>query len=359
MWRYGVHAAVINEFNARSREIFKSLVETYFETGEPVGSRTLSRRIELSLSPATIRNVMADLEEMGLLYAPHTSAGRLPTDRGLKLFVDGLLEVGDLTEQEQRTIEAQLAGNGRSFNEVLSQATEMLSGLTHTAGLVFAPKVEAPLKHMEFIYLGPRQALVVLVSEGGLVENRLIDLPVGMTPSALTEASNYLNARLSGRMLDEVCRVVRADLEAHTAELDSLASQVVEAGVATWSGENGEGRLIIRGRANLLDDVEAVADLERLRGLFDSLETGQNLLRLLESTEGGQGVHVYIGAESTLFDLTGCSMIVSPLNSADSPSRRCVGAIGVIGPTRLNYARIIPMVDFTAKTIARLIGGTT
>lgn len=346
---------MINEFNARSREIFKRLVETYFETGEPVGSRILSRRVELGLSPATIRNVMADLEDMGLLYSPHTSAGRLPTDRGLKLFVDGLLEIGDITEQERTDIETQLAGNGRSFNEILSQATETLSGLTHTAGLVFAPKAEAPLKHIEFIHLGPGQGLAVLVTEGGLVENRLIDLPMGMTPSTLTEASNYLNSRLTGRMLDDVSRVVQSELEAKSVELDSLASQVVEAGIATWSGENGEGRLIVRGRANLLDDIEAVADLERLRGLFESLETGQNLLRLLENTEGGEGVHVYIGAESPLFDLTGCSMIVAPLTGSATRPGHCVGAIGVIGPARLNYARIIPMVDFTAKTIARVI----
>ncbi len=351
---------MINELNARSREIFRVIVESYFDNGEPVGSRTLSRRLPMQLSPATIRNVMADLEDLGLLYAPHTSAGRLPTDRGLRLFVDGLLQVGDLTEDERASIQGQCAGDGRSVSEVLNEATELLSGLTSAVGLVFAPKTESPVKHVEFVHLSPGKALAILVTESGLVENRLIDVPHGLTPSALIEAGNYLNARAMGRTLTDARAVIAQELENASAELDALSANVVEAGVATWSENGDDARLILRGRDKLFEDVHAIEDLERIRGLFEALERRSNLVRLIDSTVGGDGVHVFIGADNRLFDLAGCSLIVAPLGQVrggeDDDPQKCVGAIGVIGPTRLNYARIIPMVDFTARTISRLIG---
>lgn len=347
----------INQLNQRSREIFRELVEAFFETGEPVGSRTLSRRLKVRLSPATIRNVMADLEDLGLLHAPHTSAGRLPTDSGLRLFIDGLLQIGDLTDDERSNIESQCAGNGRSLNEVLSQATETLSGLASATGLVMAPKMETPVKHVEFVSLAPDRALAVLVSESGLVENRLIDLPPGMPASTLVEAANYLNARLGGRTLHEAHGLIDAELKAHQAQLDELAQQVVEAGIATWSGQGDDNLLIVRGRAKLFDDINAVDDLERIRSLFETLERKRNLLRVIDSTQSGEGVHVFIGADNRLFNLAGCSMIVAPLaqSNTDAGVTRPVGAIGVIGPTRMNYARIIPMVDYTARAIGRLM----
>jgi heat-inducible transcriptional repressor len=348
---------MINELNQRTREIFREIVETYCATGEPVGSRTLSRRLPLGLSPATIRNVMADLEDLGLLYAPHTSAGRLPTERGLRLFVDGLLQIGDLTDDERESITALCAGNGRSLTEVLHQATELLSGMTSTASLVCAPKSEAPVKHVEFVGLSPGTALVIMVTETGLVENRLVQLPDGFTPSTLVEASNYLNSRLSGRTLDEARVAITAELAGHEAQLDELAAGVVEAGIATWSSHGEDNMLIVRGRAKLFEDVNALADLERLRELFDTLDRKKNLLKLIDSTQGGEGVHVFIGAENRLFDLSGCSMIVAPLGNRDRDGGgpRYLGAIGVIGPTRINYARIIPMVDYTARAISRLV----
>ncbi len=343
---------MIVELNERSREIFRRVVEAFVETGEPVGSRTISRRLGVQLSPATIRNVMADLEEAGLLYAPHTSAGRLPTEAGLRMFVDGLLEIGSLTEDERRSIDGQCAAVGRSLPEVLEQVSATLSGLTHCAGLVYSPKIEKALKHIEFVPLGPGRALVVIVSDGGLVENRVLELPPGITPSMLTEASNFLSARVAGRTLDEARTQVTSEIQQQRAQIDELTKRVVEAGVATWSGSDG-GHLIVRGRAHLLDDVSAVGDLERIRSLFDALETKQSLLRLIDATSIADGVQIFIGAENELFQVAGCAMIVAPFSNG---RERVVGAIGVVGPMRMNYARIIPMVDYTAKLVGRLLG---
>ncbi len=323
-------AASVAELNDRAREVLRLVVESYVETGEPVGSRALTRKITETLSPATIRNIMADLQDLGLLYAPHTSAGRLPTDAGLKLFVNGLLEVGNISEQERESIEARCAAVGRSMNEALDQATTLLSGLSRCASLVMAPKTEQPLKHIEFVNLGPGRALVVTVTQSGQVENRLIDTPVGMPPSALTEASNYLNARLTGRTFEEARRLILEDLKLKRAELNDLTARVIETGLATWAGEPG-GALIVRGQARLLEDITAIADLERVRSLFDALERGESFARLLELANGGDGVQIFIGADNPMFANTGCSMVVAPFRDSQE---RILGAIGVIGPTR-------------------------
>ncbi len=344
----------IGALNTRSRDIFRHIVDAYVETGEPVGSRTISRKLGLGLSAATIRNVMADLEEIGLLYAPHTSAGRLPTDAGLRLFVDGLLEVGRLSENERQALETQCLASGKSLPKVLEQATGMLSGLSHCAGLVLAPKQERGLKHAEFVSLGPGRALVVLVTEDGMIENRVIDVPVGIPPSSMVTAGNFLSARVMGKTLDEARADIARDIAANRAELDEVTSRLVETGLASWSGAGaGEGALIVRGQANLLDDISAMEDLERIRSLFEMLETKDTLLRLVEATNRGEGVQIYIGAANPLFGIAGCSMVIAPyMNSRE----QIVGAIGVIGPTRINYARIIPMVDYTAKVVGRFIG---
>jgi heat-inducible transcriptional repressor len=344
---------LISELNERSREIFRLIVEAYVETGEPVGSRTLARRLGTPLSPATIRNVMADLQEAGLLFAPHTSAGRLPTEAGLRLFVDGLLEVGSLSGDERANIDSQCATHGKSVEEAVAQAVEALSGLSRCAGIVVAPRSERALKHVEFVPLGPGRALAVLVAGNGLVENRIIELPLGITPASLTEAGNYLSARLAGRTIEEARGDIRREIDDHRAQLDEVTTRVIEAGLATWSGDAAGAALIVRGQARLLEDVTAVSELERIRALFDLLETKDTLLRLLDVTERAAGVQIFIGSENSLFGLTGCSMIVAPFHNG---GEKIVGAIGVIGPTRINYARIIPMVDYTSKVIARLIG---
>ena len=344
---------MIQELNERSREIFRRLVETYMETGEPVGSRTISRRLHGRLSPASVRNVMADLEELGLLHSPHTSAGRLPTEAGMRMFVDGLLELGNLTADERASIEGRCTSSGRSLQDVLTEASSMLSGLSRCAGLVLAPKGDNRLKHVEFVSLGPDRALVVMVNEAGLVENRVIDLPPGMTAEMMVEASNYLNARLRGRSIDAARHDVLSEIQQRRAELDSVTSRLIETGLATWGGGEGPPTLIVSGRSNLLDDVHALADLERVRKLLDELENKESLLKLMEETQQAEGVRIFIGAENQLFTLSGCSMIVAPYRNS---RRQIVGAIGVIGPTRLNYARIIPMVDYTAQVVSRLIG---
>jgi len=344
--------SLIVELNERSREIFRVIVDGYVATGEPVGSRTLSRRLGQNLSPATIRNVMADLEDAGLLYSPHTSAGRLPTEAGLRLFVHGLLEVGRLAEDERRSIESLCVARGKSLSQALEEATSALSGLSHCAGIVVVPKFDRPLKHLEFVHLGPGRALVVLVTEDGIVENRVIEVPLGLPPASLVAAGNYLNARLIGRTIEEAKSEIEEEIASNRAQLDELSSKLVAAGLASWAGGEGNA-LIVRGQANLLEDVTALADLERLRTLFEMLETRETMLRLLDASRHAEGVQIFIGAESDLFGVTGCSMVIAPYQNS---REQIVGAIGVIGPTRLNYARIIPMVDYTAKVIGRLIG---
>ena len=347
---------MITELNERSREIFRQIVEAYVETGEPIGSRTLSRRLDVALSPATIRNVMADLEDAGLLAAPHTSAGRIPTEAGLRLFVNGLLELGAPSADERANIDAHCAATGRSLAQVLEEASTALSGLSRCAGLVVAPKLDRSLKHIVFVPLAPGRALVVMVTEDGMVENRVIDVPLGMPPSSLTAAGNYLNARLAGRRLGEVRAVIEQELVAHRAEIDTLTSRVVEAGLAVWAGSGDRqdgGQLIVRGQANLLGDVTALEDLERIRALFQALEAREAMAKLLDAANDAGGVQIFIGAESNLFSVAGCSVIIAPYTNQ---REQIVGAIGVIGPTRINYARIIPLVDYTAKVIGRLIG---
>ena len=344
---------MITELNERSREILRHVVEAYVETGEPVGSRTLSRRLGMDLSPATIRNVMADLEEFGLLYAPHTSAGRLPTERGLRLFVDGILQVGALTRDERVSIDSQCRVSGRNMPQVLEEASALLSGLSHCAGLVVAPKQDLRLKHIEFVNLGPGRALVVIVDEQGGVENRVIDLPLGMPASSLVEASNFMAAKLVGRTLTEARKEILNEIRSQKSQLNELTGKVVEAGLATWSDNKAGGVLIVRGQANLLEDVHAIADLEHIRALFEALETKEALIKLLDAADLAEGVQIFIGAESELFTLAGASMVIAPYANSEE---KLIGAIGVIGPTRMNYGRIIPMVDYTAKLISRLLG---
>ena len=346
--------AVLAQLNERSREIFRQIVESYLATGEPVGSRNISRLLQVTLSPASVRNVMQDLEHLGLVYAPHTSAGRLPTERGLRFFVDALMQVGDLSETDRRNIEGQVAAAGKSVEGVLNEASGLLSGLTRAAGVVLTAKQNVRLKHIEFVRLDPEKALVVLVSEDGQVENRVLNLPPGLPTSALTEASNFLNAHIRGKTLADAKADLQKALEASQAELDQLTQKIVAAGLASWSGGAGDERkLIVRGHANLLEDLRALDDLERVRHLFDDLETKRELIDILGRAEGAEGVRIFIGSENKLFSLSGSSTIVTPYRDA---AGRIVGVIGVIGPTRLNYARIIPLVDYTARTISRVVG---
>ncbi|MFC3080493.1 heat-inducible transcriptional repressor HrcA [Phenylobacterium terrae] len=340
------------ELDERARDIFRRIVETYLETGEPVGSRTISRG-GVHLSPASIRNTMQDLTALGLLGAPHISAGRLPTHAGLRLFVDGLLEVGDVGADERRDIEARLRSHGRNLEEALNEASAILSGLAGGAGVVVTPVRDAGVKHVEFVALGGDQALAIMVFEDGAVENRLMRLTAGVTPSALQEASNFLNARLRGKTLGEARAEVRGELDRARQQLDETAARLVEDGLAAWGGgDAAERALIVRGRANLLGDPQALADLERVRMLFDDLEQKEQLIGLLDNVREAQGVRIFIGAETQLFSLSGSAVIAAPYMTGD---QRVLGAIGVIGPARLNYARVIPLVDYTARVLGQVM----
>lgn len=340
----------LSNIDSRSRQIFKELVETYLDTGEPVGSRTLSRRQGVDVSPATIRNVMADLTELGLLDAPHTSAGRLPTERGLRLFVDGMLEVGEPTPQERAALEEQ-AGSGDP-QAMLDHAAGMLSGLTSMASLVMATKGDRPLKHLEFVRLDEARALAVIVDEAGDVENRLIELPKGLPATSLIEAANYLNAKLAGRTLRSARDLILEEINARRTQLDELTAELAKRGIAELSSSpQHQGRqLIVRGQSNLL--AGAQGDLERVQQLFDELERKEGLLDLLEAAREGEGVRIFIGAENRLFSLSGSSVVAAPYRDRDS---NIIGVLGVVGPTRLNYGRVIPLVDYTAELVSRMI----
>ncbi len=343
----------LRSLNQRSLDIFRRIVESYLATGEPLGSRSLSRLLPSPLSPASVRNVMQALEESGLIFAPHTSAGRLPTESGLRFFVDALLEIGDIDEAERKTIEAQMGGaRDRSFDAILTEATTMLSGMTRGAGVVLTTKDNARLKHIEFVRLEPTRALAVLVGEDGSVENRVVPIAADLPGSALVEASNYLNARIRGRTLLEVRADIETSRRAAEAELGELTARLVDAGLASWAEGVGRSQLIVRGQANLLSDLTAMEDLERIRLLFADLETKKDVVDLLSRAENGEGVRIFIGSENKLFSLSGSSMIAAPFRDSQ---QRIVGVLGVIGPTRLNYARIVPMVDYTSKLLARLV----
>ncbi len=340
----------------RSREIFRRIVESYLASGDPVGSRHLSRILPMTLSPASIRNVMQDLEELGLVYAPHTSAGRLPTEIGLRFFVDSLLQVGDLTPDDRARIEDMARPQNADIENVLAQASTLLSGLARGAGVVVTSKDDRRLRQIEFVRLDAERALAILVSEDGSVENRIIAIPRDLPQGALAAAGNYLNARMRGRTLNDVRADIETSRRAVEAELDQLTARVVEAGLASWAGLEGPRRqLIVRGQSHLLDDLTAIEDLERIRLLFDDLETKKDVIDLLSRAETGEGVRIFIGSENKLFSLSGSSMIAAPFRDSE---RRVVGVLGVIGPTRLNYARIVPMVDYTARVVAKLVGGT-
>ena len=343
----------LDQMNDRSREVFRRVVESYLANGDPVGSRTLTRDFSEKVSAATIRNVMQDLEYLGLLGSPHISAGRVPTQEGLRMFVDGLLEVGDLEATDRKMIDDTVATNSQDVGGILDRIGSALSGVTRGASLVLTPKHEAPIKHIEFVSLGHDRALVVLVFSDGHVENRIFNPPPGQTPSSMREAANFLNSLIEGKTLSELQTVIAKQIAARRQEIDQLSHAMVESGLAVWEGEgDAYERLIVRGRANLLNSGAEEVDLERIRTLFDDLERKRDIAEFLELADEGAGVRIFIGSENKLFSLSGSSLVVSPYMNAD---RKIIGAVGVIGPTRLNYGRIVPIVDYTAQLVGKLI----
>lgn len=345
--------SILSEMNDRSREVFRRVVESYLNSGEPVGSRTLTRTMSEKLSAATIRNTMQDLEFLGLLGSPHVSAGRIPTQAGLRMFVDGLMEVGTIANEDRVKIESSLDRDDSNVTSLLDQVGAALSGITRSASLVLAPKQETPIRHIEFVSLSPERALVVLVFADGHVENRLFMPPPGQTPASMREAANFLNAIAEGHRLSELRPLIAAEIVQRRQEIDALARDLVENGLALWenAGERGE-RLMVRGQANLIETAAESLNLDRIRTLFDDLERKRDIADFLEMTEQGEGVRIFIGSENKLFSLSGSTLVVSPYMNAD---RKIIGAIGVIGPTRLNYGRIVPIVDYTAQLVGRMV----
>ncbi|CAM3751256.1 heat-inducible transcriptional repressor HrcA [Cereibacter sphaeroides] len=344
---------MLSEMNDRSREVFRRVVEGYLASGDPVGSRTLTRHMSEKVSAATIRNVMQDLEYLGLLDSPHVSAGRIPTQLGLRMFVDGLLEVGQVSEKDRERIDSTFGGNEHDVVSLLDRVGATLSAVTQGASLVLAPKHEAAIRHIEFVSLGADRALVVLVFADGHVENRVFRPPSGQTASSMREAANFLNALVEGRTLGDLRQTIGQEITRRRQEIDALAHDLVQSGLAVWEnpGEQSE-RLIVRGQSHLLEGGAEAADFERIRTLFDDLERKRDIAEYLELTEAGEGVRIFIGSENKLFSLSGSSLVVSPYMNAD---RKIIGAIGVIGPTRLNYGRIVPIVDYTAQLVGRLV----
>ncbi|MFS4581625.1 heat-inducible transcriptional repressor HrcA [Phaeobacter sp. C3_T13_0] len=353
---------ILEDMNDRSRDVFRAVVESYLENGDPVGSRTLTRSLNEKVSAATVRNVMQDLEYLGLLNSPHTSAGRVPTQIGLRMFVDGLLEVGDLSNQDRQKIDETMGGpaGGNSTTGMagmLDRVGAALSGVTQGASLVLTPKHEAEIRHIEFVTLAHDRALVVLVFSDGHVENRLFTPPPGQTPSSMREAANFLNALIEGRTLGDVRGVIQEQIKDRQQQIDVLAREMIESGLAAWEDDGSDSaRLIVRGRANLLSEAGAAEELDLIRNLFDDLERKRDIEEFLQLTEDGEGVRIFIGSENKLFSLSGSSLVVSPYMNAD---RKIIGAVGVIGPTRLNYGRIVPIVDYTAQLVGKLLSDRT
>ena len=344
---------ILEEMNNRSREVFRRVVEGYLTDGEPVGSRTLSREFSEDISAATIRNVMQDLEFLGLLGSPHTSAGRIPTQLGLRMFVDGILEVSEVDKNDRKKIDKIVSDETNQVEDILDDISTTLSGVTQGASLVLTPKREAPIKHVEFLPLSTSQALVVLVFADGHVENRLFKPPPGQTPSSMKEAANFLNALMEGNTLSEAKKLIKNEIDFRRQELDTLARDLVKSGLALWEDtEERHERLIVKGRANLLNESSQQEDLDRIKNLFDDLERKRDIADFLELTEKGEGVRIFIGSENKLFSLTDSSLVVSPYMNSD---RKIIGAVGVIGPTRLNYGRIVPVVDYTAQLVGKMI----
>jgi heat-inducible transcriptional repressor len=344
---------ILSDMNDRTREVFRRVVEGYLTSGEPVGSRTLTRTLSEKVSAATVRNVMQDLEYLGLLDSPHISAGRIPTQQGLRMFVDSLLEVGQVAPEDQEKIDATTGANDQDVTTLLDEVGAALSVITRGASVVLAPKREAAIRHIEFVSLASDRALVVLVFADGQVENRVFVPPPGQTPSSMREAANFLNALAEGRTLSELRANIVSEIGKRRQEIDSLAREMVESGFALWenAGEPSE-RLIVRGRSNLIGEAADQSEIDRIRVLFDDLERKRDIAEFLNLTEAGEGVRIFIGSENKLFSLSGSSLVVSPYMNAD---RKIIGAVGVIGPTRLNYGRIVPIVDYTAQLVGRLV----
>ncbi len=340
------------ELSEKSKQILKGVVESYLETGEPAGSETILKKTGIDISSASIRSILADLQKEGLLYAPHISAGRLPTDKGMRFFVDGLLEFGRLTKNEQENIKSQCRSRGTSFQEVLDEASKTISGLSNCAGIVVAPKFQNKIKHIEFIRLNTNQVMSIIASENGLVENRILNTNNNYNDNILKQVSNYLNSNFSGKTIDEIKENIQEKIRNSKSELDALSSRLMQEGIVEIAPNNESPYIFLHGQSSLLGDEAVSKDLDQIRNLFDDIENKSNFLDILDNTSKGQGVQIFIGSQNFLFKHSGLSMVMAPYKNKE---QKIIGAIGVVGPTRLNYAKIVPLVDYTSKVIGRML----
>ena len=340
------------ELSDKSKKIFKSVIESYLESGDPIGSKTLSKKLGFNFSASAIRSIMASLQKEGLLFAPHVSAGRLPTDKGMRYFVDGLLEFGRLSKSECETIKNQCQSTGASFEDVLDEASKMLSGLSNCASFVVAPKYQNKIKHIEFIRLSSNQIMSIVANENGLVENRILDSTSNYDESTLKQVSNYLNSKYSGKTIDEIKKIISNEIENSQLELNKISQKLVEEGIIKLVPNFEAPYIFLHGQSSLLEDEIIAKDLDRMRTIFDDIENKSNFLSILESTNKGKGVQIFIGAKNLLFNHSGLSMVLAPYINNE---QKIIGAIGVIGPMRINYARIVPLVDYTSKVIGKIL----
>jgi len=340
------------ELSERSKKILKSVVETYLETGEPAGSETILKKVGIDLSASSIRTILANLQKDGLLYAPHTSAGRLPTDKGMRFFVDGLLEFGRLSKSEQENIKNQCQSKGSSFQEVLNEASKTISGLSNCAGIVVAPKFQNKIKHIEFIKLNSNKIMSIIASENGLVENRILDSKTNYNDNTLKQASNYLNSKFVGKTIDQIKLMISEEIKNSKNQLDSIATKLVKEGIIEIVPNLETPYIFLHGQSSLLGEEVISKDLDQIRNLFDDIENKSNFLNVIENTRKGQGVQIFIGSQNFLFKHSGLSMVMAPYKNKE---QKIIGAIGVVGPTRLNYAKIVPLVDYTSKVVGRIL----
>jgi len=333
----------------RSRQILEAIIEDYIQTAEPVGSRTITRRHGLSLSPATVRNVMADLEEMGFLVSPHTSAGRVPTDKAYRLYVDSLVRLNRIAREEREEIRRRCSLTGKDIGEVLKETSRTLSSISHYMGIVMAPRFTANIfRHMEFIKLSGKKILAILVSQCGTVQNKIIETDDDLKIDDLNRMSNYLNDFLQGLTIAQVKKRILDEMQEDKVRYDTLMTKALELSRQTL--EDGEIEVFIEGQANILDQPE-FADVAKMKDIIRAFEEKGQLLALLERCVVAEGVQIFIGSESHLNRMKGMSLVTATYVTG----KNTVGILGVIGPTRMGYSKIIPIVDYTAKQVSRLL----
>ncbi len=340
------------ELTDRTKQIFKTVVETYLETGSPSGSETVLKKAGLDISSASVRSILSNLQKEGLLFSPHTSAGRVPTEKGMRFFVDGLLEFGRISKSEKENIEQLSASKSKSYQEVLDEASRSISGLSNYAGIVIAPKYQKNLKHLEFIRLNNTQIMSILAYENGEIENRIIEDSGKFTNSQLLQTSNYLSEKFKNKNISEIKKIIESEITSTRSNLEEISKKLVKKGIVEIEPKMNNPYIFLHGQSKLLKDEIISKDLDQIRQLFDDIENKSTFIDILENAGKAKGVQIFIGSKNFLFKHSGLSMVMAPYKNKE---QEIVGVIGVVGPTRLNYSKIVPLVDYTSKIIGKVI----